>query len=155
MQKTQESNGWREVTTNIPDAGALVEAQRAATENATRMANAACHFALSVNKAWLELWDSRLGDYLEIPKRLANAQTDFIEQAFDHYQESMQKLGSLASKVTHEAQSALKETQAAGERAASQFQSDTKEMSWGNRPKENPMHSGNEEHREPPQHGAH
>jgi len=64
-----------------------MEAQRAATENATRMTNAAYHYALSVNRAWIDLWDSRVDDYLELPKRFVDAQTDFIERAFDHDQE--------------------------------------------------------------------
>jgi len=152
MQRNRETNSTDEMSPKFPDAGALISVQRAATENATRMANAACHYALSVNHAWLELWDSNLDDYLELPKRFVNAQTDFIERAFDHYQESMQKLGSLATKATREAQSAAMETQAAAERSARQFQSDAKEMG-GNRPKENPMHGGGE-HRGPAQHGA-
>ena len=98
-----------------------MEAQRAATENATRMANAAYHYALSVNRAWLDLWESRVDDYLELPKRLVNAQTDFIEQAFHHYREGMEKLGTLATKAMSDAQSAVRETEAAGERAARQF----------------------------------
>ena len=112
----------------MPDAGTLLEFQRAATENATRMANAACHYALSLNRASLDLWGSRLDECLDLPKRFVKAQTDFIEQAFDHYQESMQQLGSLATKATRDAQSAVRETEAAGDRAAPRFQSETKEM---------------------------
>jgi hypothetical protein len=155
MQRNRETNGADETPAKLPDAGAFLEAQRAATEHATRMANAACHYALSLNRAWVDLWDSRLDDYLEFPKRLVNAQTDLIEQTFDHYQESLQQLGSLATKATRDAQSAMSETEAAGEQAAHQFQSETKEMGWGNRPKENPMHNAGEERREPSQHGAH
>ena len=62
---------------------ALIGAQRAATEN-KRMANAAWHYALSLNKAWLELWDFRLDDYMNLPKRCVDVQTDFVEQTFDH-----------------------------------------------------------------------
>ena len=155
MQSNREANGADadEMSAKLPDAGALLNAQRAAAENATRMANAACHYALSLNRAWLDLWDSRLDDYLDLPKRFVSAQTDFIEQAFEHYQESMQKLGSLATKASRDAQSAVRETEAAGERAARQFQSDMKDVGWGNRPKESPMHSVGEERREPAQHG--
>jgi hypothetical protein len=110
---------------------------------------------MSLNRAWLDLWDNRLNDYLEFPKRFVNVQTDLIEQAFDHYQEGLQQLGSLATKAARDAQSAMSETEAAGERAVRQLQSETKEVAWGNRPKESPMHSGGEERREPTQHGAH
>jgi hypothetical protein len=92
---------------------------------------------------------------LDLPKRFVNAQTDFIEQAFDHYQESMQQLGRLATNATRDARSAVREKEAAGDRAARQFQSETKEMGWGNRPKENPMPSGGEERREPARKAAH
>lgn len=131
-----------------------MEVQRAATENAMRMVNAVCHYALSANRAWIDLWDSRIDDYLEMPERFADAQTDFIEQAFDHYHESMQKLRSLATKATRDAQSTVRETELAGGRVARQFQSETREMGWDNRPKENPKFSG-DERREPAQHRAH
>ena len=49
------------------------------------MANAACHYALFLNRGWLDLWDSYLDVYLDAPKRFADAQTAFIEQAFHHY----------------------------------------------------------------------
>ena len=139
MQKHREANG-AEVRMTLPNGGALMEAQRAATEMQTRMANATYHYALSVNKAWIELWNDRLNAYLELPKRFVNAQSDFVEQAVAHYQESLQKLGVLATKATQHAQSAVKETQAAGERVARQFQWDVKAR--GN------SQGGNEEQRE-------
>ena len=58
------------------------EAQRAATENAARMANAACRYALSFNRGWLDLWDSYLDDYLDPPKRFVNAQTRLHRASF-------------------------------------------------------------------------
>ena len=82
MQRNRETNSADEMRAKLPDAGALISVQRAATENATRMANAACHYALSVNHAWLELWDSHLDDYLELPKRFVNAQTDLHRASF-------------------------------------------------------------------------
>jgi len=53
-------------------------------------------------------------------------------------------LRSLATKATRDAQSAVRETEAAGERAARQFQSETREVGRDNRPKENPKYSGEE-----------
>lgn len=158
MQDNRETHAADEIGVKLPDAGMVMQAQRAATENASKMANAACHYAISMNKAWLELWDSRLNDYLELPKRFVAAQTDFMEHAFDHYQESMQKLGGLASKVSQEAETAVREAQEASDRAAQKFQSEMKETAWGARPKESPMHSGHggEERHEPAQqHGSH
>ena len=153
MQRNWEANGSDGM--QLPGASAVIEAQRAATENATRMASATCHYALSINRAWLDLWDSRLNEYLELPKRLLDVQTDFVEHAFDHYQESMQKLSSLAAKATDDTESAVRETQASGERVARQIQAEAKDVARSNRPKENPMHDGSEERREPSQHGAH
>ena len=132
MQKTRQANGAEEVSVTLPNGGALMDAQRAATENATRVAKAAWDNALSVNKAWMELWNNCFNEYLELPKRFVDAQTKFVEQAIDHYQESLHKLGGLATKVTQDAQSAAKETQASGERVARQFQTSLKEMSRGN-----------------------
>ncbi len=153
MQWNRETNGSDGM--QLPGAKAMLDAQRAATENATRMANAAFHYAVSINRTWLDLWDSRLDEYLGLPKQFVNAQADFIEQAFDHYQESMQKLSSLAAKATYDAESTVREAQSAGEQMGRQLQSEAKEMAWGNRPKENPMNSGTEERREPSQHGSH
>jgi hypothetical protein len=147
MERNRQANGSDEMSVKLPDAGALMEAQRAATENAARMTNAACHYAMSVNKSWLELWDAHLDQYLELPKRFAHAQTDFLQQAFGHYQESMQKLGSVATKATQDVQSAVRETQGAAERVANELQSDARESGGGNRPKEAQKHSG-EQHRE-------
>lgn len=147
-RETHDSEGM-----GVPNAGLIMDAQRAATENASKMANAACHYALSVNRAWLDIWDSRLNEYFELPKQFVEAQTDFMEHAFDHYKESLQKLGGLASKLTEEAGSAVRETQEAGDRAARQFQQDAKDLAWGARPKENPIHGGSEDRRE--QRGSH
>lgn len=155
MQRERETSGSGEMTMTLPNASVVMDAQRAATENATRMANAACHYALSVNRAWLDLWGRHLNEYMDFPKRLMNVQTDFLEHAFDHYQESLQKLGSLTAKARDEAESALRETEEEGERFARRFQSEAKEMSWS-RPKENPRRSGSEESRESEQQrGAH
>ena len=147
MDRNRQTNGSDEMSVQLPDAGALMEAQRAATENASRIANAACHYAISVNKNWLELWRVYLDQYLELPKRFAHAQTDFIREAFGHYQESMQKLGSVTTKATQDVQSEVRETQGAADRVANQLQSDAKEIGWGNRPKEAQKNSG-EPHRE-------
>ena len=142
MQKNRQTTGAEEVSVTLPNGGALMDAQRAATENATRVAKAAWENALSANKAWIELWDNRFNEYLELPKRFVDAQTEFLEQAIDHYQESLQKFGGLATKAAKDTQAAAKETQAAGERVARQLQSSLKDMS---------PHNGqgdNEEHRE-------
>lgn len=147
MQSNREASGLDVMATKLPDVGVLIEAQRAATENANRMVNAACHYTLSINRAWLDLWDSRLSEYMEFPKRLMDAQTSFLENAFDHYQESMQKFGGLAAKARDEAQTVLRETEEEGERVVRRFQSDAKEA-WSGHPKEN-MRSAAEESREP------
>jgi hypothetical protein len=151
MQENRETHGLNGM--GVPDAGVIMEAQRAATENASKIANAACHYAISMNRAWLELWDHRLDEYFELPKRFAEAQTNFLGHAFEHYQESMQKLGGLASKMTEEAQAAVRETQAAGDRAARHVQQEGADQGWGSRPKEMHQSGGGEERRE--QRGAH
>ncbi len=157
MQRNREANGADadEMNAKAPDAGVLLDAQRAAAENAARMANAAGHCALSLNRAWIDLWDRHLDEYLEFPKRFWDAQTDFVEQTFDHYREGLQQFGTFASKAARDAQSAVKETQAAGERASQQLHSETREAGWGNRPKENPMQGSGEERREPAQRSGH
>ncbi len=154
MQKERETNGLDGMGAKLPDAGMFLEAQRVAAENASRMANAACQYAMSLNRTWLDLWDSRLSEYMELPKRWAEAQADFVEQALDHYQESMQRFGGIAMQAKDEAESAIKETEAAGERTAREFQAEAKDMARGSRPKENPMKNAGE--REPEhQLGAH
>ncbi len=155
MQRNRGANGADEMSVKLPDSAALMDAHRAATENTTKIANAACHYALSVNRTWLELWQGHLDEYLELPKRVMDAQTDFFEHAFDHYQEGMQKLGGLASKATQDVQSAVRETQGAGERAAGQIQSEVRDMGWGNRPKEAQKQGGGEHREGAQQHSGH
>jgi uncharacterized protein with von Willebrand factor type A (vWA) domain len=149
MQKNQETHGQDGLS--LPNAGVIIEAQRAALENASHMASAACRYAITLNKTWLELWESRLDDYFELPKRFAQSQTDFMEQAIGHYQESMRKLGGLASTLTQEAQTAVHDAQAASERAARQFQQETRDVARAAQPKE--VLRGGDERREQP--GAH
>ncbi len=154
MDRNWHTEGSDEMSAKLPDAGALMEAQRLATENASRFANAACHYAESLNKHWLEFWDTHLDQYVELRKSLAHAQNDFIQQAFGQYQESLQKLGSVATRATQDVQLATRETQGAADRVADQFQSDAKEMGWGNRSKE--VQKSGEQHREGSQQsGAH
>jgi hypothetical protein len=138
MRQNRETQGLDEMTVKLPDAEMVMEAQRAATESASKMATAACHYAISINRAWLDLWDSHLNEYLDLPKRLADAQADFLEHAVEHYQESMEKLGGLASKVSQEAEGAMREAQEASECAGQKFQSEAKENGWGARPEDNP-----------------
>ncbi len=159
MASNREIPGLDGTGAKLPDAGVLIDVQRAAAENASKVANAAWHYAFSINRAWIDLWDSRLPNYLELPKRFALVQSDFFEQAFDHYQESVQKLGGIARQaantVKEETELAIRDTQSAGERAAHQFQSETTDGGgWGDR--ENPNHGASEERREPEQqHNAH
>ncbi|MGA7327039.1 MAG: hypothetical protein WBX25_21770 [Rhodomicrobium sp.] len=110
MARTRESLGGNETAAQLPDAGVLFEAQIAAAENATRMAGTACHYAISMNRAWLNLWNNRLMQYTELPKRLAGAQIDFMEKAFDQYQDSIHQLGEMTTQATNETEAALEKT---------------------------------------------
>ncbi len=131
----------------LPDAGKLLDAQRAALQNATRMGSAACHFAMSMNRSWLNFWNSHISQFTEFPERFAQAQTGFMEEAFDHYQESIEQLSGLAKEAREEVQEAMaeaqkpaegmmQEMQEMGERAAGQIREEVKDMGKGNRPKE-------------------
>ena len=143
--------GYREpfsMNGGMPDAGVLLDAQRAAAENTARMASTACHYAMSVNRAWLNFWSKHLTQYSEIPRRFADAQSEFVQKAFNHYQESIQQLSGLAEQIQEEAQEAIKETQAAGEQAAQQFKTEAVEMTKGSRPKESRHSRSSDEQRE-------
>jgi hypothetical protein len=53
MQKNGQGNGAEEVSVTLTNGGALIEAQRAATENATQIAKAACITrCLSIRHGW-------------------------------------------------------------------------------------------------------
>jgi len=110
MARTRESLRWNETGAQLSDGGVLLEAQMAAAENATRMAGAAYHYAMSMNRAWLNLWNNRLVQYTELPKRLADAQIDFMEKAFDQYRDSIHQLEGMATQATNETGDALAET---------------------------------------------
>ena len=89
-----------------------------------------------MNRAWMNFWSNHLTQYTEIPKRFADAQTDFVKQAFDHYQESIQELSGMAKQVQEEVQEVIRETEETGERAAQQLRAEAKDFAKGARPKE-------------------
>ena len=117
MARKQEIFGFNGMGAQIPDAGVLMDSQRAVAENAARMASTACHYSMSMNRAWLEFWSRHLAQYTELPKRLASAQTDFMQRALGNYQESLQQLGGLAAKAEEQIEETVRETGQAGERA--------------------------------------
>ena len=148
MARNREILGFNGMGAQIPDAGVLLEAQRAAAENAARMATTACHYTMSLNRAWLDFWSKHLTQYTELPKRFADAQSDFVERAFGHYQESIQQLSSIAQEAGAEIQEAVEEGGKAGERTARRFMDEEKEMSKPARPKERGQAKVAEEPRE-------
>jgi hypothetical protein len=150
MARNQDTFGpnGNGITAQMPNAGTLLQAQRSAAENAARMAGATCHYAMSWNRAWLNFWSNHLSQYTELPRRFADAQSNFFEQAFDHYQESIQELGGLASQMQGEAEDAMRETQDAGEQAAREFHTGARDLrkdaSKQNRRKESQTGGGEE-----------
>ncbi len=139
----------------MPDPGKILEAQRTAAENAAHMASTACRYAMSMNRAWLNLWNNQLSHYTQLPERFVDAQTHFVEQAFDTYQESVQQLSGLAMQAQREAEGIMHETQEAGERTAQQFRMETNNMAKGYRPKENRQGNAGEDQPAPEQHEQH
>jgi hypothetical protein len=138
MARNREALGWN--GSQMLDAGRLLAAQRAAAENAAHMTSTACHYVMSMNRAWLNLWSNQLSHCSEIPERLAEAQAGFMQQAFDHYEESMQQMSGFAMQAEKEAKDAMREARQAGERAGQQFRSEAKDLGRAmgkiNRPKE-------------------
>src|SRR5208337_3723452 len=128
MARNREIFGFKGIGAQIPDAGVLLDAQRTAAENAARMASTACHYTMSMNRAWLEFWSKHLTQYTELPKRFADAQTDFMERAFGHYQESIQQLSGLAEEAGEQIEETVREAEKTGERAAGRFLEEAKEM---------------------------
>ncbi len=120
MKKNRETNSLNMMGVTLPGPGILMETQCAAAENSARMANVACHYAMSVNRAWFDLWN-------KLPKRLADAQTNFIEQALDDYQESIQQLGGIITKATDEAGAAMQQAASKGEELADEVLSSARE----------------------------
>ena len=110
--------------------------QRAVAENAVRMASTACHYSMSMNRAWLEFWSRHLVQYTELPKRFADAHTDFMQRALGHYQESLQQLGGMAAKAGEEIEETVRETSQAGERAGRSLLEEAKEMGNAGKSKE-------------------
>ena len=106
MARNREIFGVKGIGAQMPDAGVLLDAQRMAAENAARMASTACHYTMSMNRAWLEFWSKHLTQYTELPKRFADAQSDFMQRAFSHYQDSIQQLSGAAEEAGEEIEEA-------------------------------------------------
>ncbi len=137
MARNREAFGLNGIAAQMPNAGALLQAQRTAAENAVRMAGATCHYAMSWNRAWMNIWSHHLEQYSQLPRRLADAQTSFVEEAFDRYQESIQELGGLAAELQEDAEGVMRETRDAGEHAIEEFRGEARDMAVGPRLKEN------------------
>jgi hypothetical protein len=155
MARKQEIFGLGGMGAQMPDAGALMESQRAVAENAARMASTACHYSMSMNRAWLEFWSRHLTQYTELPKRFADAQTDFMQRALSHYQQSLQQLGGLAAKAEEEIEETVRETGQAGERAGRRMLEDTEEMGNAGKPKESRPSRASEERQSKQPRAAH
>jgi len=136
MARNMGTYGFNGIGAQIPDASVLLDAQRAAAENAARMASTAYHYTMSVNRAWLEFWSKHFTQYTELPKRFAEAQTDFMERAFGHYQESIQQLSGLAGEAGEKIEEAMRETGKTGERTARRLLEEAEDMGKGSHPKE-------------------
>ncbi len=155
MASNRETFGLNGMGAQMPDAGALLGAQRVAAENAARMASTACHYTMSMNRAWLEFWGKHLTQYTELPKRFADAQSDFVPRALGHYQESVQQLSGLAQEAEKEMEETMGEAGKAGERTAQRFTEEAKEMGKGGRSKEGRASRASEEPRQAEQPAAH
>ena len=155
MARKQEIFGFNGMGAQIPDAGVLMDNQRAVAENAARMASTACHYSMSMNRAWLEFWSRHLAQYTELPKRFADAQTDFMQRALGHYQESLQQLGGLAEKAGEQIEETMRETGQAGERAGRRVLEEAKEMGNAGKPKESRPSRASEERQSKQPRAAH
>ena len=151
MARKQENFGLGGTGAQIPAAGVLMDNQRAMAENAARMASTACHYSMSMNRAWLEFWSRHLAQYTELPKRFADAQTDFMQLALGHYQESLRQLGGLAEEAGEQIEETMRETGQAGARAGRRVLEEAKEMGNAGKPKEGrPSRSSEERQGEQP-----
>jgi hypothetical protein len=154
MARNREALGSN--SAQMLDVSRLLDAQRAAAENAARMASTACHYTMSMNRAWLSLWSNQLSHYSEIPERIAEAQAGFMQQAFDHYEESMQQMSGFAKQAEEEVQDAMRKTRKAGEWAGQQFRAEAEDLGRGigkiNRPKKGRTEGAPQDQ---PQRGSH
>jgi hypothetical protein len=145
MARKQENFGLGGMGAQIPDPGVIMDSQRAMAENAAHMASTACHYSMSMNRAWLEFWSRHLAQYTELPKRFADAQTDFMRRALGHYQESLQQLGGLAEEAGEQIEQTVREAGQAGERAGRRVLEEAKEMGSAGKPKESRPSRASEE----------
>ena len=155
MARKQEIFGLGGMGTQMPDAGVIMDSQRAMAENAARMASTACHYSMSMNRAWLEFWSRHLAQYTELPKRFADAQTDFMRRALGHYQESLRQLGGLAEQAGEQIEETVGEIGQAGERAGRRFVEEAKEMGNAGKPKESLPSRASEERQSKQPRAAH
>ncbi|SRR5579883_317015 len=98
------------LTVQAPNPGAIMQAQLEAAENATRIAGAACNYAVSVNRAWLELWTNSITQFTHLPRRLADMQRELVEEAIGDFQESMQQFGEFAVQASEEAEDTVRQS---------------------------------------------
>ncbi len=118
MQKTRDSGRSFDKSSKLPSQ--IMEEQRSAAENAVRIARAAREYIVSLNRAWIDLWNSRYTELMTIPKRVADTQCDFIERALNDYGQSLENMRTLTAKAQEETASlasrAVRESEAGARR---------------------------------------
>jgi len=111
MPRQQERQHWNETAVpQFANAARLMHTQNVAVQNATRMTGQVCHYAMSVNRAWFNLWSTMLMDYAALPRRITSAQVDFMGDVLKGFEETGQEMGGLVLHAEEEAEEAMQDT---------------------------------------------
>ncbi len=96
MARNQES---RDTSKAMPDPQALLGLQRMMAQQAAQVLEAAGEYAATVGRAWTEIMNSQLGEYAQLPKQFGKAHTQFMSQAFDQYEQSIEKAQEISQQA--------------------------------------------------------
>ena len=129
MPRQQERQRWNETPApQFANAARLMQSQNTAVQNATRMTGQVCQYAMSINRAWFNLWSTMVMDYAALPRRLTNAQVDFIGDVLKGFEETGQEMGGLVLHAEEEAEEAMQDTAEEAGRTVNQMKQAPEEM---------------------------
>jgi hypothetical protein len=74
------------------------------------MTGQVCHQVMSMNRAWFNLWSTLTMDLAALPRRITNAQVDYIGDLLSSFEETGREMGNLVLHAEEEAEDAFQKT---------------------------------------------
>ena len=155
MPREQKKGRRSDRLVRFPGARRVMNGQRMALQNSTRMTGQACRQAMSMNRAWFNLCSTVTMDLTSLPNRFTIAQLDYIDDMLRSFEETGREMGNLLLSAEEEVGDTFSE---AGEEVLETAEETGHRMRQSEeqtaRPKREPEELGNQRNERVRRHGA-